>query len=330
MQRNNAYDIAKSWAIFSVLTYHVINIIYYNQPIHSFIDTYFLTLFFTISGLLTKRDKVCQAGWLKKQTVHLLLPFITVFILYRLYLFCIKGSAIISSQALNDSKSGFWFIFTLYCFFLTIKLIELFTSRIRNRLIVCTLLLLPFITSVISCSVLSYEVAGYFSLMSFRRYWLFFLYGYIITNAFDYLKLMSNNFVRYSSYILYPILTLIYVVKVQDVGTNLDFAIWFAANFVGCHFWLLLFEKAKYHLSNGIVLSIGQNTLGIYLLHYFPLSIVSLAIGGGNMLNDSVLNWIMALAAVLVILLFSWLLTWLVKLNKITALLFLGIIIKTK
>ena len=33
MKRNNVYDIAKSWAIFSVLTYHVINIIYYNQPI---------------------------------------------------------------------------------------------------------------------------------------------------------------------------------------------------------------------------------------------------------------------------------------------------------
>lgn len=52
MQRNNTYDIAKCWAIVSVIVYHVINIIFYNQIIHSFIDTYFLALFFFISGLL--------------------------------------------------------------------------------------------------------------------------------------------------------------------------------------------------------------------------------------------------------------------------------------
>lgn len=31
MQRNNTYDIAKCWAIVSVIVYHVINIIFYNQ-----------------------------------------------------------------------------------------------------------------------------------------------------------------------------------------------------------------------------------------------------------------------------------------------------------
>lgn len=49
MSKNNTYDIAKCWAIVSVIVYHVINIIFYNQIIHSFIDTYFLALFFFIS-----------------------------------------------------------------------------------------------------------------------------------------------------------------------------------------------------------------------------------------------------------------------------------------
>ena len=283
MQRNNVLDIAKSWAIFSVLTYHVINIMYYNQPIHSFIDTYFLTLFFIVSGLLTKKTKVCQEGWLKKQTIHLLLPFITVFIIYRLYLFCVKGSTILLVQAFDDSKSGFWFLFSLYSFFLTIKLIEVFTSWIKNKFLMYAMCILPFLISIVLCSVLSYEIAGYLSMMSFRRYWLFFLYGYIVSNYYNYQELLSKKIVQYLSFILYSVLLLIYVVIVQDVNTNLDFAIWFAANFVGCHFWLLLFEKAKNHLSNGIILSIGQNTLGIYLLHYFPLSVVSSVFffGGG-------------------------------------------------
>lgn len=79
MQRNNTYDIAKCWAIVSVIVYHVINIIFYNQIIHSFIDTYFLALFFFISGLLVKDDKV---KWLAKNegstaanTIHLYFHF---------------------------------------------------------------------------------------------------------------------------------------------------------------------------------------------------------------------------------------------------------------
>lgn len=81
MQRNNTYDIAKCWAIVSVIVYHVINIIFYNQIIHSFIDTYFLALFFFISGLLVKDDKVKCKGWLKNEgstaanTIHLYFHF---------------------------------------------------------------------------------------------------------------------------------------------------------------------------------------------------------------------------------------------------------------
>ena len=117
MQRNNTYDIAKCWAIVSVIVYHVINIIFYNQIIHSFIDTYFLALFFFISGLLVKDDKVKCKGWL----VQLLIPFICIFIFNRLYYHFLEGSSIWSQKSIDDSKSGFWFIFSLFCFLLTTK-----------------------------------------------------------------------------------------------------------------------------------------------------------------------------------------------------------------
>lgn len=51
MQRNNTYDIAKCWAIVSVIVYHVINIIFYNQIIHSFI----FSLVFLYFRLTSKR-----------------------------------------------------------------------------------------------------------------------------------------------------------------------------------------------------------------------------------------------------------------------------------
>lgn len=70
------------------------NIIFYNQIIHSFIDTYFLALFFFISGLLVKDDKVKCKGWLKMKAVQLLIPFICIFIFNRLYYHFLEGSSI--------------------------------------------------------------------------------------------------------------------------------------------------------------------------------------------------------------------------------------------
>ena len=36
MSKNNTYDIAKCWAIVSVIVYHVINIIFYNLVYDNF------------------------------------------------------------------------------------------------------------------------------------------------------------------------------------------------------------------------------------------------------------------------------------------------------
>lgn len=58
MERKNYYDIAKFIAILSVIIYHVENYLIDNQIIYSFINTYFLSLFFIISGLLLKSEKV--------------------------------------------------------------------------------------------------------------------------------------------------------------------------------------------------------------------------------------------------------------------------------
>ena len=102
MQRNNTYDIAKCWAIVSVIVYHVINIIFYNQIIHSFIDTYFLALFFFISGLLVKDDKVKCKGWLKMKAVQLLIPFICIIIFLRVHQYGRRSLLMILNQVFGS------------------------------------------------------------------------------------------------------------------------------------------------------------------------------------------------------------------------------------
>lgn len=290
MQRNNTYDIAKCWAIVSVIVYHVINIIFYNQIIHSFIDTYFLALFFFISGLLVKDDKVKCKGWLKMKAVQLLIPFICIFIFNRLYYHFLEGSSIWSQKSI------------------TAKILVLIS---------------PFFIVTILCSILPYEIAGYFSLMSFRRYWLFFVYGYIVNSYWKVDTVVLRKVLPYSS-LCYITMSLYYIFIVKDISSNFDFAIWFVTNFVGCHFWLLLIERFKVLFSKNIILNIGRSTLGIYLFHYYPLRWCTIAMGG-KQLNDSFYYYPLTIICTLVILVLAYFITTAVKSNKITAFLFLGI-----
>lgn len=88
------------------------------------------------------------------------------------------------------------------------------------------------------------EIAGYFSLMSFRRYWLFFVYGYIVNSYWKVDTVVLRKVLPYSS-LCYITMSLYYIFIVKDISSNFDFAIWFVTNFVGCHFWLLLNRKIQ-------------------------------------------------------------------------------------
>ena len=124
---------------------------------------------------------------------------------------------------------------------------------------------------------------------------------------------------------LYLVFATLYIVKVQDISSNIDFVIWILANFTGCHFWIIIFEKFKDKLSKDIILKCGENTLGIYLLHYFPLSGAKLLLGSDYHLNENLLNYIYATITVFAILFVSYFVTWAIKQNKIMAFLILGI-----
>ena len=338
MQRNNTYDIAKCWAIVSVIVYHVINIIFYNQIIHSFIDTYFLALFFFISGLLVKDDKVKCKGWLKMKAVQLLIPFICIFIFNRLYYHFLEGSSIWSQKSIDDSKLAIPFpssfivimhlsaLHTAFISTFSASSLQFCTILIKNiNSITAKILVLisPFFIVTILCSILPYEIAGYFSLMSFRRYWLFFVYGYIVNSYWKVDTVVLRKVLPYSS-LCYITMSLYYIFIVKDISSNFDFAIWFVTNFVGCHFWLLLIERFKVLFSKNIILNIGRSTLGIYLFHYYPLRWCTIAMGG-KQLNDSFYYYPLTIICTLVILVLAYFITTAVKSNKITAFLFLGI-----
>lgn len=241
-QRNNVYDIAKCLAIVSVAAYHVEFLIFPNNYLHAFINTFFLTLFFVISGLLTKSYKISQNGWLMAQVKHLLVPFISGFLLYNLTIGILKGKVL----DLSDTKSGYWFLFSLFEFYVVLWMIGKYHKT--NKAVKLLLLFIPFVAVSALCSVISYDAAGLLSLFSFRRYWLFFAYGYALTNI-GKSSIIYNNKVGACATLLYLILGIAYVVNIQDVHNNIDFAVWFVTNLAGCHFWLFVIKKLESVLS---------------------------------------------------------------------------------
>ena len=212
MERKNYYDIAKFIAILSVIIYHVENYLIDNQIIYSFINTYFLSLFFMISGLLLKSEKSLQKGWLKRQAVRLMLPFFTCFIAYNLFIGALYREHFFNANDFADTKSGYWFLLTLFEFLCVYRCLIALISRTSNLLIKILILFSPFVVVNLLCVFLPADISCWLSLMSFRRYYLFFAAGYALSNIFKGDNI-ENNKVWIVSSILYILGTLYFPLR---------------------------------------------------------------------------------------------------------------------
>lgn len=321
MERNISLDIAKAFLIFSVIVYHVVNIYYPNQIIHSFIDSYFLSLFFFISGLLANPSKMLSSSYFIVQTRRLFIPFVFCFLAYRIYLHFLSNVPILSVKSIDDSKSGYWFIFVLYSFLIVQSYIVKFTYQ-KSLLYKLIGQVLPFFIIVTICLLIDYEWSGYFSFLSFRRYWLLFSLGFSVSNVFYNFSFFKETWFGYICTVFYLFFLFIYVAYIKDVTSNLDFIVWILTNMSGCFTWLFIINTwgGKY-LNFKWLVDVGANTLGIYIFHYYPLIAIKYIVCFG--VGFDIVN---ILIISVLILLISYLLTVLVRRNKYASMIFLGII----
>ena len=70
MERNKSLDLIKGCAVISVIIYHVTEITG-DTILKSFINTYFLSIFFFVSGYLTNREKI-SVEWTKRKFIYLI------------------------------------------------------------------------------------------------------------------------------------------------------------------------------------------------------------------------------------------------------------------
>ena len=140
IQKNNVYDIAKFWAIISV------------QPITSCILLFIGKLwlcssihtFFRSSSLYPDYLQIkISHGWYKKQILHLLVPFISCWTLYGLFLRCFD-IAFISIGAFDDAKRGYWFILVLFLFNIFLGLLKTIMDKSQTIKVKYVVMLIPF------------------------------------------------------------------------------------------------------------------------------------------------------------------------------------------
>lgn len=264
-------------AIYAVIVTHCAGLIGGMQEIRYFIETFYLSMFFVISGYFTnshRQNSLTVSRFINEKFKRLIIPFISIIIISELVGLCVSGASDIKSLFMEDAKGGYWFIFVLFVF----NLIFCFQRKIVSHFNISgflgqsILLSFPWIIIVLLCSLLSSDVIGLLSLLSCRRYYLFFIIGYLSKsyNIFGYInKSVVSRYIMTLGYIL---MSFIFICYIKNIDTNFDFVIWFVTNIFGSFFWLstLMWLEKRINFPT-FLLKVGQSSLGIYLYHYFLL-----------------------------------------------------------
>lgn len=335
MERNYSLDIAKCFAIVSVIVYHIAVLGLYPSPlVAAFIRTYFLSIFFFISGYLTKEKNFDRAGYIKKKSEHLIIPFLVGSISYHAFSLLLSERSLTSffdGFYFDDSKSGYWFLLLLFCFVVVLKAIKPILAHISNKYIHLFILFIPFVCSAIFAILLPEKIVGLLSLASFRRYYLFFVLGFCYTNYFKLDNIFTNKIIGCCSTICYVIFCFYYVKYIRVINSNIDFLLWFLTNFFAIHSWLFIFNKATCLQNNKILQIIGANTLGIYVLHYFPYKLLLYFQNSYNYISvifgsreSFIVDAVVILFLMILILFLTYIMIVLVKKNKVLSFLILG------
>lgn len=278
--RIHAFDIAKMVAIYAVIITHCAGVIGGMEEIRLFIETFYLSLFFFISGFVTnshRQNTLSINAFLFEKFKRLLVPFVSIVLISSLVNLLFTGQMGLKSIFIDDTKGGYWFIFVLFIFnaifLIQRKVINYFNlTSITSQAIIYGI---PWIIIVLLCSSLPSTIISLFSLSSCRRYYLFFILGYLSKSANIFSKITKSNISKIVILVGYVLMSLIYVIYVKRVDTNMDFFLWFITNLFGISFWIILLMIIERYLGlSSYLINIGQSSLGIYLYHYFVLDLV--------------------------------------------------------
>ena len=273
-------DVLKGIAIIFVIIHHGID----TPIIPEVIDSYHMPLFIFVSGILSAREfsfswDKAKKYW-KKKTLQLLLPLVTILPL-SIY---ITGAANMSFPArltaafAGGYKGGYWFVFTLFILLIIQYLMRFIAAQghkygLRWKYLELMIMALPI---PVLLGMRYFIPVDIIELLSF--YHLSWLYPYLVlgfaVGKYQQLERCLLNEKLAAALIIVYILGFDIIVNKANIMS--------LAMFPWCLFILVFTYSSVYHFSRSSsensnrriisVLSVlGQNSLGIYLLHKFFL-----------------------------------------------------------
>ncbi|MBR4265357.1 MAG: acyltransferase family protein [Bacteroidales bacterium] len=257
--RDFSLDYIKAFAIILVVMDHIIrNLDSPDNPIITFIYSIHMPLFFLVSGILSykKQTNIHElfAFFIKK--TKLLIP-IVVFGL---------GNVLILKQEIGEfliwHKFGLWFLWTLFLFFCIYAVSQLYLIKNNNKVLEIIGLVIPVALCIALRTYQNTVLGGIFNALNLYNY-TFFILGVCY-------KRYMENFINLEWVQL--LLFIVYVVGLISQQTFLNIPM------KACGVLFFLFVAKK--LTQGItetnlnkkektMVMIGQNSLYIYVLHYY-------------------------------------------------------------
>ena len=286
--RNITIDIMKGWGILLVVLSHsiVINsktdLILFNNGLFNMIQSFFMPMFFLISGYLTY-NKVGNWDWAKKHMSKWFLPLVMFTLIYfvcaQLFpnLVGFRGLEGMSfpDYIVNIVTGGFsglvlWYLWTLVlCYFVAY---ELENGRLRLKVP----FIIQFISAIVLMNLIPSDQLGLFSL---KWYGIYFLIGYALHHY------SVNKKLSYIALIAFPLCVYLFnwMILYQSLewgsfgrarlfpaimnGHASLIGVMFLMAFLGIAFVYAISVLIKWKPMVKILSYLGSASIGIYLIH---------------------------------------------------------------
>lgn len=276
-------DALRGFAMVMVVFGHVLMTTFdiggYDSVIGSIVVTFWMPLFFFISGYVAYKDiEHLKLGAIitdvRKKSFALLVPALIFFMLSAI---CRGGDPL---SFMRGGFGGYWFTPVLLEMFLVYFCVLIFCRRTSSKVFDCTLILLSLVG--VAWLVLFRGDGRWWTVLcleNFTKYFQFFAFGLLCKKyQSGFIRLMSRDYWRAGIIVLYIVCLILYFNDEFKASMPLvykavhDIVVRYAGLLVVVLYFL---SKESYFNSEAptckLLRNIGRRTLDIYLLHYFFL-----------------------------------------------------------
>lgn len=278
MERLVYIDILKGIAIILVVMGHMFvpYTDYLDSTVNQMIYSVHMPLFIFLSGFVfhLSQGKHSVRITIVKRVLSLLLPFFCFSAVY-----CFANDISYSDMLLkNEIHNGYWFTLVLFEIILISIMIEMLTKRIQGGVqngkvvidLILNAVLILLLIIIAKVELIPEPYKTLFSTDKVAKFYMFFQMGKFIKTYPIFSSLFKKQWVYSFSLLAYFFLFTKFGYDLQGVN-----AMSYMLSACGIVVLTNMVEKNQMHLNtHGILASLGKNSLEIYLVHFFVLSLI--------------------------------------------------------